>query len=63
MTKAQLDQLEFEASRDPRHVPPQVYSHITHTPAVGIAYVSGLLLSLVARVFTPDLCVACSLAD
>lgn len=55
MTKAQLDQLEFEASRDPRHVPPQVYSHISHT-------CHGDFLC-VARVFTRNLCVACSLAD
>lgn len=55
MTKAQLDQLEFEASRDPRHVPPQVYSHISHT-------CRGDFLR-VAHVFTRDLCVAYSLAD
>lgn len=61
MTKAQLDQLEFEASRDPRHVPLEVYSSLT--PAVGISYVRGILLSLVTHVFTPDLCAACSLAD
>lgn len=54
MTKAQLDQLEFEASRDPRHVPLEVYSSLT--PAVGISYVRGILLSLVTRVHTGSVC-------